>query len=102
LKKPLAVHKAQGRTVYPVVLDLSFHPNACNLMFAAIFVAMPQIKGKYLIRILNHSFDISHHDIEKSYSYTTDLRPSPYTVSVNTVQGTSHPRLGALISVLAY
>ena len=51
----MTVHKAQGRTIPKVVLDLSCHPTKYTEMnFAAIFVAMSRVKNKDDICLLSH------------------------------------------------
>lgn len=48
----MTVHKAQGRTIYRVVIDLTDHPNSYGRMeYAAIFVAMSRVEMSDHIRL---------------------------------------------------
>ena len=62
----MTVHKAQGRTIARVVLDLTSHPSKYNqIQYAALFVAMSRVKQADHIRLLVHG----------DMDYLTSLRP---------------------------
>ena len=73
----MTVHKAQGRTLKRVVIDLTFHPNHyCRMVYAAVFVAMSRVKCKEHIRLLKHSPKPGEKiDFASAYKYLTFLRP---------------------------
>ena len=51
----MTVHKAQGRTLGKVVLDLTSHPShKARFEFAALFVALSRVKNSASIRFLKH------------------------------------------------
>ena len=73
----MTVHKAQGRTIKRVVLDLTNHPTHYSRMeFAAIFVAMSRVKTSEHIRLLAHKRVGHQHNADEAYSYITTLKPS--------------------------
>ncbi|CAB9516444.1 helicase PIF1 [Seminavis robusta] len=70
------VHKAQGRTLHRVVLDLTNHPtHYSQLEFAAVFVAMSRVKDKRHIRLLCHRSLGSPFSPSAAYDYLTQLVP---------------------------
>ena len=45
----MTIHKAQGRTIPKVIVDLSCHPTKyAEMKFAAIFVVMSRVKNKVI------------------------------------------------------
>ena len=80
----MTVHKAQGRTIDRVVLDLTDHPSHCGRMeFAAIFVALSRVcKGEH-IRLLGRTR--KHHCtpevIVAPYMYLTKLKRCRHAVA---------------------
>jgi hypothetical protein len=63
----MTVHKAQGRTILRVVLDLTKRPSRYQQIdFAALFVAMSRVKEGNHIRLLGHD----------NLQYLTTIRPS--------------------------
>ena len=73
----MTIHKAQGRTIERVVLDLTSHPyNVCQLEFASIFVAMSRVKKMDHIRLITHQQQGVEFDPQEAYSYITELKPS--------------------------
>ena len=78
----MTVHKAQGRTIDRVVLDLTCFPTTCGRMeFAAVFVAMSRVRSKEHIRLLKHRQVGFRHDAAKAYSYLSELRPDKYVMA---------------------
>ena len=74
----MTAHKAQGRTIRRVVLDLSERPNCYEQMkFAAIFVGMSRVQFSDHMRLLKHKLPGVPYDREKDHSYLTELRPDP-------------------------
>ena len=66
------VHKAQGRTLPRVVIDLTKHTiHKRTMEYAAIFVAMSRTKETDHIRLLHHP----SHSFSDAYSYLSDLKP---------------------------
>jgi hypothetical protein len=67
----MTVHKAQGRTIHRVIIDLTKHPLHINRMkYASIFVAMSRVKAKHHIRLLKHS----NMPLKQSYEYIEKLK----------------------------
>ena len=79
----MTVHKAQGRTIPRVVLDLTSHPSDFSQMeFAAIFVAMSRVKERGHIRLLTHKLPgTGRFNPREAYAYITRLRPSDYVLA---------------------
>ena len=79
----ITVHKAQGRTIHRVVLDLTSHPtDFCLMEFAAVFVAMSRVKEKGHIRLLSHKLPgTGRFNSREAYSYITRLHPSEYVMA---------------------
>jgi len=77
----MTVHKAQGRTIKRVVIDLTDHPNHYSRMeFAAVFVAMSRVCTSNHIRLLVHA-PCQNHSIknaENIYAYLTKLKASKF------------------------
>ena len=72
----MTVHKAQGRTIKRVVLDLVDHPNHFTRMnFAAVFVAMSRVGSSKHIRLLPHSKLGTKFNPVDAYQYLTSLQP---------------------------
>ena len=68
----MTVHKAQGRTISRVIVDLTCHPvHTGRMEFAAVFVAMSRVKCKKHLRLLPRP--AQNHD--KSYKYLEKLKP---------------------------
>jgi hypothetical protein len=58
----ITVHKAQGRTMDRVVVDLSSHPTYITQMnFAAVFVAMSRVRNRNHLRLLPHPGNRNQH-----------------------------------------
>ena len=73
----MTVHKAQGRTIHRVVIDLTEHPLHINRMkYASIFVALSRVKSKDHIRLLKHS----NMSLKRSYEYIESLKPDENVV----------------------
>ena len=72
----MTVHKAQGRTLDRVVVDLTNHGTHYSRMkFAAVFVAMSRVRKGCDIRLLAHKEIGQKHDPVMAYEYLCDLRP---------------------------
>ena len=57
----ITVHKAQGRTMNRVVVDLSSHPTYITQMnFAAVFVSMSRVRNGNHLRLLPHPGNRNH------------------------------------------
>ena len=68
----MTVHKAQGRTIARVVLDLTSRPSTYNqIEFAALFVAMSRVKQGDHMRLLVHG----------NMDYLTSLKPEKYVMA---------------------
>ena len=73
----MTVHRAQGRTIKRVVLDLTEHPNHYTKMhFAAVFVAMSRVGNSDHIRLLPHSHLGKVFKPANAYQHLTALRPN--------------------------
>ena len=71
----MTVHKAQGRTIKRVVVDLTDHPYPiCRMKYAAVFVATSRIKKSKHIRLLE---PITVQNRKKLYEYLPTLIPDP-------------------------
>ena len=71
----MTVHKAQGRTIERVVLDLTEHKNHYTCMeFAAVFVAMSRVRSREHIRLLKHAKIGERFNPVSSYQYLTKLK----------------------------
>ena len=72
----MTVHKAQGRTILRVVLDLAEHPSfcVCRMVYAAIFVALSHVRNSDHIRLLEPSTTASRTSL---YEYLLELLPTP-------------------------
>ena len=71
----MTVHKAQGRTIRRVVLDLTEHSNHYTKMkFAAVFVAMSRVASREHIRLLGHTKLGTQFDANQAYHYLTTLK----------------------------
>ena len=69
----MTVHKAQGRTIDKVVIDLHDQPTVgSRLAFEGVFVAISRVRSRKNLRLLPHG-----NTFEKAYGYITKLRPSP-------------------------
>ena len=68
------VHKAQGRTIDKIVLDLHYKPNYNNrLKFNGIFVALSRVRCCSSIHLIKHA----NTSFEEAYGYISRLRPAP-------------------------
>ena len=68
----MTVHKAQGRTISRVIIDLTCHPvHTARMQFAAVFVAMSRVKCRKHMRLMPRPAQ-NHH---KSYKYLETLKP---------------------------
>ncbi len=71
----MTVHKAQGRTIHRVIIDLTDHPfEICRMKYAAIFVAMSRVEMKDHLRLLEPNTVQSR---ESLYQYLETLKPEP-------------------------
>ena len=78
----MIVHKAQGRTIHRVIIDLTSHPTKISQMkFAAIFVAMSRVQKKEHIRLLHHRQNGKKFNPFQAYSYITQLKPDDNVMS---------------------
>ena len=69
----MTVHKAQGRTIHRVIIDLMSHPfKICRLEYAAVFVAMSRVRRKDHLRLLEPDMFLSRYSL---YSYLEQLLP---------------------------
>jgi hypothetical protein len=67
----ITIHKAQGRTLKKVILDLTCHPDPKRrLTFPAIYVALSRVKTKFDLRLLHHPNMSS----QSAYEYITNLK----------------------------
>jgi hypothetical protein len=72
----MTVHKAQGRTISRVVLDLTNFPTTFGRFnFAAVFVAMSRVEMGDHIRLLCHTKGSMPFDPIAHYQYLVGLRP---------------------------
>ena len=72
----MTVHKAQGRTISRVVLDLTDFPSAFGrIKFAALYVAMSRVQFGCHIRLLPHTNGSSPFDPMQHYKYISSLKP---------------------------
>ena len=79
----VTIHKAQGRTLNRVLIDLTQHPcNKATMEFAAIFVAQSRVKQGKHIKLLKHSSTLSPFDPDTAYGYLTRLRPMHDTMAL--------------------
>jgi hypothetical protein len=70
----MTVHKAQGRTIDKVVLDLHYKPNYNKrLKFDGIFVALSRVRCRSSIRLIKHH----NTTFEEAYGYISRLSPAP-------------------------
>ena len=68
------IHKAQGRTIKKVVVDLTEHPDGTlKLSFASVLVALSRIKERMDIRLIHHA----SMSFESAYGCITKLQPHP-------------------------
>ena len=78
----MTIHKAQGRTIPKVIIDLSSHPTTSTQMnFAAIFVAMSRVKNMEDMRLLSHEKKGNTIDVVQAYSYITQLKPCDFVMA---------------------
>ena len=71
----MTVHKAQGRTIYRVVVDLTNHPHTiCCMKYAAVFVALSRVQHQSHIRLLEHKPGISTEARSSFYNYLLHLK----------------------------
>ena len=72
----ITVHKAQGRTIKRVVIDLTKHPQQLSCMkYASVFVAMSRVKNSNHIRLLETSKVSAR---APQYNYIDKLKPNKY------------------------
>jgi hypothetical protein len=70
----MTVHKARGRTINKVVLNLQYKPNHNKrLKFDGIFVALSRVRCRSSIRLMKHA----NTSFEETYGYISRLRPAP-------------------------
>ena len=75
----MTVHKAQGRTIYRVVIDLTDHPNSRSRMkYASIFVAMSRVRQRSHIRLLEKDPHLERHE---AYEYLAQIKPDKYAAA---------------------
>jgi hypothetical protein len=69
----MTVHKAQGRTIDKVILDLHYKTNHFKrLGFDGIFVALSRVRSRSSIRLIRHT----HTSFEEAYGYISRLKPA--------------------------
>jgi Viral (Superfamily 1) RNA helicase len=69
----MTVHKAQGRTIDKVVLDLHYKTNHLKrLGFDVIFVALSRVRSRSSICLIKHT----HTSFEEAYGYISRLKPA--------------------------
>lgn len=74
----MTVHKAQGRTIDKVVLDLHYKSNHLKrLKFDGIFVALSRVRTRASIRLIRHT----HTSFEEAYSYISRLKPADNVIA---------------------
>ena len=76
----MTVHKAQGRTISRVVLDLTQYPTSYGRhSYPAVFVALSRVRTSEHIRLLHtdHNPRAPH----RCYEYLTKLKPDPYSMA---------------------
>ena len=79
----VTIHKAQGRTLKRVIVDLTQHPcSKATMEFAAVFVAQSRVKKGDHMRLLKHSCTLSPFDKDKAYGYLMRLRPMTDTMAL--------------------
>jgi hypothetical protein len=72
----MIVHKAQGRTIKRVIIDLTDHPKQHGKMeYAAVFVALSRVKHSDHLRLLEK--DPFEHDRSLQYKSLSSLKPDP-------------------------
>ena len=72
----MTVHKAQGRTISRVVVDIREHPTKLSSMhYAAVFVALSRVKECSHLRLLEPYDNVDAR--ENLYSWLNLLRPNP-------------------------
>jgi hypothetical protein len=70
----MMVHKAQGKTIDKVVLDLHYKPNYNkHLKFNGIFVALSRVRCRSSICLIKHR----NTSFEEAYGYISRRRPAP-------------------------
>ena len=71
----MTVHKAQGRTIRRVVIDLTAHPvHICRHVYSAVFVAMSRVEEGEHLRLLE---PLTSRPRELLYEWLEDLAPEP-------------------------
>jgi hypothetical protein len=76
----MTVHKAQGRTIHRVVVDLTQYPTSYGRhSYPAIFVALSRVQMRDHIRLLPTNQD--PRAPLKCYEYLTKLKPDPYSMA---------------------
>ena len=71
----MTVHKAQGRTIPRVVVDIKQHPiRTCSMVYAAIFVALSRVKQREHLRLLEPTTTLPGR--LSLYDWLTQLRPN--------------------------
>ena len=72
----MTVHKAQGRTIRRVVIDLTEQPmHSCRMEYAAIFVAMSRVEDHRHIRLLERT---SVGPRDSLYTYLDGISPDKH------------------------
>ena len=75
----MTVHKAQGRTISRVVVDLNSCPmHYLQMEFPSIFVSMSRVENREHLRRLGHK---KNQNPIQTYGYVTKLRPSIHVKS---------------------
>jgi hypothetical protein len=96
----MTIHKAQGRTLHRVILALTCHPTK-RMAFAAVFVAVSQVKRRQHIRILCHY--TGHIKNQTAvFAYVTSLWPNKYVLQFYTGYVNSNGPWIADLAVSAY
>ena len=69
----MTIHKAQGRTIDKVVIDLHYQADPSKrIEFDGVFVALSRVRSRHNLRLLRHPDST----FEQAYSYITTLKPS--------------------------
>ena len=73
----MTIHKAQGRTIKRMVVDLTWQgSHNCRMEYAAVFVALSRVASKDHIRLLRHAKVGRMFDPEEAYGYLAKLKPA--------------------------
>jgi hypothetical protein len=74
----MTIHKAQGRTLRKVIIDLTCHPDGKRrLTFPAVFVALSRVRTRFDLRLLHHPNTTN----QNAYHYITNLEQKPEVIA---------------------